>query len=488
MVRRNEGSQMYSAALILYLTAVVIVTAVNDGWSGRPDPLMHQLLLLPFLGVLGWSVAGLLGKTAAHVHERLRTSSVVTVLAGACVAFELLFGPELLYERHHFARFGYVLPEAIATICCLAIVLGAAAAFWRPTGKRTLIAVLWVYGAGLLLAIRCFPLNYLRSDMLPVIVWADQRLLAGLDPYATMHVGGRLYDFPYLPGMLLAFLPAVAAHVDVRFVCLGCVLTLSVLIYAGASEYRRVEVALLIGVFVLSPFLQYRHDLYLEPHWCALTASIVLLHWRRFLWGAAAFGVSMGLYQLSWVLFPFLVLFAFHRGGWREASRTVLVAFLAMLAVVGPFLRSASGRIASNTVGQWSRLPHALADPINLSYWVTFLVRPDQLKWVQLLALSVLFGYCVLCGRCRTLTDMLRWMSWALALFIALNVLVDGYFYLTLLLLLLLYTAAVTNIWPQPETEADVSRTMGGESAGLRESRSHPVASCERLSRATASE
>jgi hypothetical protein len=100
---------------------------------------------------------------------------------------------------------------------------------------------------------------------------------------------------------------------------------------------------------------------------------------------------------------------------------------------------SARERIESNTVGQWSRLPHALADPINVSYWLTYLVRPDQLKWLQAAVLVGLFVSCWITGRCSTLADTLRWMCVALALFIPMNVLVDGYFYLTLLLMLLLF-------------------------------------------------
>ena len=309
-----------------------------------------------------------------------------------------------------------------------------------------------MYGAGLLLAIESFPLNYLRSDMLPVIVWADGRLVHHLDPYITMHVGNRLYDFPYLPGMLVAFLPAVAIHGDVRFVDLVCVLGAAIAIYLTADDSRRLEAAVLIGLFVLCPFLQYRHDLYLQPHWFALTAAVVLAQRRSFVWAAVAFGASMALYQLSWVLLPFFVLYAFRRGSWTEAAKTVVLAVAAMLAIVGPFLRSAMARISSNTVGQWSHLPHALADPMNLSYWLTFLVRPDQLKWVQLAVMTVIFVYCVMRQRCRTLVDTLRWMSVALALFIALNVLVDGYFYLTLLLLLLLFTCAAIGVWPQSDT------------------------------------
>ncbi len=64
-----------------------------------------------------------------------------------------------------------------------------------------------------------------------------------------------------------------------------------------------------------------------------------------------------------------------------------------------------------------------------------------------------MFFYCLGKGRCRTLEDTLRWMGAALAVFIALNVLVDGYFYLTLLLLLLIYTLSAEGVWTLQEPE-----------------------------------
>lgn len=427
----------------------VVATLVNDGWSGRPTGITHQLIVLPFTLFFLFGCCVLLrskvipGRSDSEGWTRYVHSALLALLT----SFELVSLMAFWYESKHFARFGYSLPLLPA---CFAgfIVLVAIATLWLSrTGFVTLTGVLVSYLAGMALAIRCFPLNYLRSDMLPVVLWADERLIRHANPYGTMHVADRLYDFPYLPGMLVAFLPAVAARVDLRWVTMTCVIGSALLIY-GASEQRfRREAALIMGIFVLSPFLQYRHELYLAPHWLALTGGIVLLQYRRFAWAAITFGVSMALYQLSWVLFPFLLLYSFRRGGMRELIRTLVLSLAGMAVVVGPFLRSALHRIASNTVGQWSLLPHALADPMNLSYWLTFLVRPDQLKWVQLVLLTGIFAFCVFRGTCGSLADMLRWMCVALTIFIALNVIVDGYFYLTLLLLMLMFTFSAAGIW-----------------------------------------
>ncbi len=459
---RQEGMRNgFQTKARWFVATAWIIDLSNDGWSGRPSPSTHQCLLLPIALAFTYSLFRLLKpQPNGLTSERGKVGSTFLALTMLCCLFEVLSIGGFLYEGHHFAQFGYVLPgTAIMGLTGLSIA-GFLFAAWRPTGVSALGSMLLSYIAGVALAIAYFPLNYLRSDMLPVILWADERLTSRLNPYTTMHVGARLYDFPYLPGVLLAYLPAVLVHADLRCVNLACDVALGLISYAAARQTERRAAALLLGIFLLSPFLQYRHDLYLAPHWLTLVLAVALMRWRHFAWAALIFGFSIGVYQLSWVIFPFLVLNAYRRGSWREAINFTAMSGAGMLAVVGPFFFSASQRIASNTIGQWSKLPHALADPINLSYWVTFVVRPDHLKWVQLAVLTALFGFCVIKGRCCSLVDTLRWMSVALAIFIALNVLVDGYFYLTLLLLLLLYTFLATGVWPDP-VEIGSPRSLG---------------------------
>ncbi len=451
------------SAALWYTVLVVVVAFVNDGWSGRPSPLLHQLLLIPV--TLAFTTCALLLLRAPWRSDL--TGFPFRTCLGICVAFEALSWVSILYERHHFSRFGYGF--GLARFAGLVGICAAAGtwALWKRTPVAVFAACLSAYAADLVFSIWSFPLNYLRSDMLPVILWADDRLVHGASPYGTIHVGARLYDFPYLPGMLLAYLPAVAVHIDERTVNLICMLVLSTVLFWAARADRRLEAALLIAVFLLSPFLQYRHELYLAPHWLLLVVSFVLMQRGRFGWGALIFGFSMAVYQLSWVLFPFMVLNALWRRGWAETLKIAAIGLVGMLAVLGPFLAAATRRIANNTVGQWSQLPHALADPINVSYWLTFAVRPDHLKWVQLAEMSIIFAYCVLRRRCETLTDMFRWMTGALAVFIASNVLVDGYFYLTWLLLALVYTISVTGIWTDPALVGAQQRLRRTSGPGL---------------------
>jgi hypothetical protein len=433
-----------------YFTALLLlVNFVGDGWTIHPGKISHQILLLPATALFFWCLYQLLRSdpSAPAVRWTVRRALLLTLL------FELLFVALYLYECRHFAAFGYRahrLPAAV--LLGMALTLLALTLRARVSAGFVSAATLFAAAGGLLLAIISFPLNYLRSDMLPVIFWADRSLLQGIDPYTTLHVANRLYDFPYLPGMMLAFYPFAALGLDLRFGSMVYILAAAALVYWAACPERRLFSAALVGLLLLCPFLQYRHELYLQPHWLTLVLVFVLMQRRHFAWAALVFGVSMAIYQFSWILFPFFVLNALRRRGWGEAVKLTVVGALGALLVVGAFLRSASHRIASNTVGQWGKLSHhAIAAPINLSFWATYLIHPDKLLRLQAALMIAIFLYCVARGRCADFTDTLRWMIIALTTFVLFNVLIDGYFFLMLLVPMLVYTCVASGWWSEPQ-------------------------------------
>lgn len=440
-----------------FTLALVIVTVVGDGWSGRPVGVRHQLLLLPCTAFFCWSLWKLLFGDQVAGGLLWRPCRAIWL----CGAFELMSIALFFYEAHHFAAFGYSIRPAIeATFLVLLCGLIAFACLWDLTALRMLLIFIAVYGLGVLLAIVSFPLNYLRSDMLPVILWADSNLIHHINPYATMLVGSRVYDFPYLPGMLLAYLPFAA--LDLRFasiIALGCA---AILCFRYARAEFRWHVSSLLGLFLLCPFLQYRHDLYLQPHWLTLVGAFLLMQRRRYLWGAFVLGLGMAIYQFSWIILPFVLLNALWRRGWMESLKVALAAGAGALLLAGPFLRSAFGRISSNTVGQWGRFEHAIAEPMNLSYWLTYAIHPDKLLRLQAVLMVAVFMWCVLQRRCATLEDTLRWTVVALAVFILCNSIVDGYFFLMLLVPMLLFTL-VANGW----LESPDAVGRGGSSSPL---------------------
>jgi hypothetical protein len=433
-----------------YFTALLlIVNLVGDGWTNRPSPTVHQFLLLPLTALFCWCLYQLLrpDPTALPIAWTTRRALLLTLL------FEISLVLLYVYECRHFAAFGYRAHPVEATILLGgALILLVLTLRARVAADFVLAATLFASAAGLLLAIVSFPLNYLRSDMLPVIFWADRSLLLRTDPYATLRVAERLYDFPYLPGMMLAFYPFAALGLDLRFGSMVYIIELAALVYWAARPERRLPVAALLGLFLLCPFLQYRHELYLQPHWLSLVLVFVLMQRRHFAWAAIVFGVSMAIYQFSWILFPFFLLNGLRRRGWGEALKLTGLGVLGALVVAGPFLRSASQRIANNTVGQWGSLSsHARADPINLSFWATYVIAPDKLLRLQAVLMIGIFVFCFVRGRCEDFTDTLRWMILALTTFVLFNVLVDGYFFLMLLVPMLVYTCVANGWWAEAQ-------------------------------------
>ena len=431
-----------------FTALLVLVNLVSDGWSGRPSPFSHQLLLLPVTAGFLYCLYRFLNVSPEGGETFFWTSQRALGLA---VLFQSVFLGLYLYECNHFAFLGYHYEPSLACFVFLPAFALLMLAIRRPfSASLIFVATIASYLAGMIVAIASFPLTYLRSDMLAVIFWANNNLLHHVDPYTTVYVADRVYDFPYLPGMFLAYTPFAAMHADLRSGCAFYVLASAALIYLAARKENQLEVAALLATLLLCPFLQYRHELYTQPYWFTLVAALVLMQRRRFAWAAVTFGVSMAIYQLSWVIFPFFVLYAFRRRGWLEALKLSVFAVLAALVMDGPFLVSAFHRVASNTVGQWSLMTRADADPINLAYWVTYVIAPAHLQRLQAALMIGMFTWCVVKKRCVTSADTVRWMVAGLAVFLLFNVIIDGYFYLTLMVLALGYTCIANNWWTDP--------------------------------------
>ena len=168
--------------------------------------------------------------------------------------------------------------------------------FWRPEESSAgyfFGTVIVSYVAVYLLSIWSFPVNVQRSDMLPLLSEAGKVLLGGQNPY-------RIYQFPsetvflnILPGTVLAFVPAVLTHLDLRFVNIIYVSILALIIYRTTEvRYRREVVALLgtnspVALSSISPRDIHRTSLAVD---CDLDAAVatratevgVILVWSQY--------------------------------------------------------------------------------------------------------------------------------------------------------------------------------------------------------------
>lgn len=436
----------------LFLLLLLFLNLQGDGFRLSADLRTDQLLLLPLTLLFCALLAMLLWHRGDRLHPRLAAFADSRTLLAITAATLAPTSALLVASAHHYAAFRYrlalwptVIVFAGAALLLLSNLRHSEPAV-KPSGLVTsvLIASLAVQ----LLCLHSFPLDVRRSDMLPLLAAAGRALHLGIDPY-------RLYTFPtetvlltYLPGTLLAYLPATLLHLDLRLTNLVCLTLLVLLVARAAVPAHSRQLTALLAIWLLSPYLVYRHEIYTPPHWLALVAALLLLHRGRLVASAVVFGLSIALSQFSWILFPFVLLHMWER---RRTRHTLLYAALALLTagiLVLPFVAWSPHDFLFGVLSHWQQQTVSTR-PVNLSFWLATMLSPRALEPAQLLALFGMFLVSIARHSCRSFTGLLRVLSLALAGFILLNILIWGYFFLLLELLLLLFVASA-NGWLRP--------------------------------------
>lgn len=434
---------------MLMLAAIIgLIGAQGDGWGG----IHSQVVLLPvtFCFLL---VCIVLYKpnllTARSPFSRMVPPIPLWRLAlGIALVFQFFSFVLFFIEAKYYREFGYQLhvPTTLMVFGAVSIMLLTILFRREPKAWHLLLSVLGADAAVYLLSIYSFPINVRRSDLLPVISAGNESLLAGVNPY-------HLYTFPnekdlltYLPGTWLPFLPFTMLGIDLRIANILFTVAATLCVYlASHSRYRR-EVVGLFGLLLMCPYLQYRHEIYIQPHWLSLAVCFLLLQRRRVLGAAAAFGWSMAVSQFSWILLPFLLLYVFRRFGLRRAAEALIVAGLVFAVIVGPFLSWSVQAFTYSVLTHWAELPVVIVRSMNLSYWVTRFLPISALQPAQAIVVGALLLYCVLRVKFTSLADCFQWMSISLLSFILLNRLVWGYLYLSLAFVMILSVVA-RNRW-----------------------------------------
>ncbi len=454
MQRRTEELASGGRGRLVVLLLLAIALEGDGLWMG-PLHSGRQFVLtiggLAFLSVVCLFVRNsFVGSRMARSWVGLPSGNQGGVRVGLrprlCLLATLEICSGLLFTAaaRHYASEGYRLrPLAVALGFGLPAALFLVLAFRaRPARARS---VLGVVGLGLvslfLLAISSCPLRVERSDMLPLIEAADTVALHGHNPYHLYRFATESVLLTYLPGTWAAFLPSSLLGMDPRWVTLACDLLLLLLIYRGVKPEFRLQAAVILGVFFCSPYLQYRHELYTSPHWLCLTASLLLMCRGSLSWSAFWMGVSIAMSQFSWVVFPIFLLFWWQAHGSRAFRRAASISVGTAAVLVLPFLLLSPGSFLYGTLGHWEGQAVS-ARVINLSYAAAAVVGSRHLAVVQGIVVGAWIAYSMARRSCRTPTRCLGQMCVALTLFVLLNILVWGYFFLLIGLLLVLYTFA----------------------------------------------
>lgn len=457
----ESGSEFSSQGrVLLFLVFILFVSVQRDGfWRLSLVPEHKGLLELSALLVLvllqfvfSERVSGWLGKRL--FPSRTPVFRAVTLVAAVMQAAS---GVLFMLSAQYYRSLGYLFfPRPTLLVFGFASVLLVTFAVWpRPVAARTLLTGIMVIVASVFaLTIASFPVVVGRSDMLPLISAAGSSLLAGQNPY-------HFYGYPlnnlfltYLPGTWLAYFPAILLHLDLRWVTLFCECLVMFVVYRSVRRENRLAATSLLAVFFCSPFLQYRHEIYTAPHWLILTASLLLGFRKRVWWSGVLMGVSLAMSQFSWVVFPFYLLFWLQSYGWRKALCAAMASIAGAFVIAGPFILWSPKALIFGVLGHWQTVGMN-ARPANLSYGVAGLVGRGHLQLVQAAVIIALLLFCVMTRSCSTTVGAMRWITTAVLLFVLLNFIVWGYFFLLVLLLTLVGTLAANDWLTQENDELD---------------------------------
>ena len=233
----------------------------------------------------------------ASAAARERLDRIFSPLAeGRLWLWGLLLGNLVLFwlEAYRFRDFGYRGPWPHLFLGLLA----------TPWIRRDRLWVSCLLNLGFLAAsIFTFPLHEQRSNMLPLIQEGLNQWRNGQSPYGPLVMSYATDRMPFLPGTLFSQLPAWSLGLDPRWntllfraVWMGLLLR-----QLGKREVHPAWVNVL-HFFVLSPFLNFRHELYFE-----FFLLLMALYWvfPRLRWLTLPLMVVTR--QWAWVLAPFAV-------------------------------------------------------------------------------------------------------------------------------------------------------------------------------------
>ena len=480
MTARNDSARPVAGPEVAVLTDALrvlafgacglLVSAKADGRFPFPDSLsetVFQLALLPYTLALCAAVAVFLmapqltRALSPRLPRRLITVPPLTYGLGVGLFFAGLTLVVLRLETRQYSSFGYALPPRCFTALGLLVALLCA---WLVLRRRTgawhmLLVAASVYAAAQLASLVYFPLHPGRSDMLPLIAAACRRFCDGQSPYG-LHLLPHAVPLTYLPGTWLAFAPAVCAHLDPRLIHVLGTLAATGLLYMAAARERRATVAVLAALFLLMPYLEYRHELYLGPLWLALALLTLCLARGRALAAGLAMGWACASSQFAWILLP-----AFGACVWRTCgARRAASALAAVAAVAGvlvaPFALWAPEPFFQGVFGHWGQTLNATT--ANLSFFIARALRIEGLRavqWSTWVGLTLL-----LTRRLRSAAGFFSGASVLLGAFVLLNSVVWVYFYLTVFFLMIASVAAERSHLPETQLPGDYSGASSEES------------------------
>ena len=318
--------EIFPSLAILLIVLQNLAFGKHLPWDLLPFGLGRVLWGLLSVWLVAWIV-----RPSFPRPETVQTQSSRRIVLIAFALGNLVFAA---FSYSRLGQFGYEFPWAHLVVLAICI----------PWLRADRLWVSFALNLGLMLAsIVHFPIHADRSDMIPVLKQGLDFWAQGLDPYSPFELSGRVNRMGYLPGTLFSQIPAWVADLDLRWNTVLYRAAWMFLVLRTVRKQNWVEsrpgVIAALHFFALSPYFNFRHELYFEAFFLGFAVFVLIPRVR--VWILPALILTR---QWAWVMAPFLALIACSSEG-RLRGRKVSQLFLSSVVSLGTviiLLRSGS--------------------------------------------------------------------------------------------------------------------------------------------------
>ena len=455
MDKPNEEDPFINIQLIALSFMMILLSIKSDRYFPFPSmpDFSFQVLLIPYTLLFLLTAFFLLfpEQTPLFIKSFANKLSTLHLAIVIAILFETMTFVLLFVQNVRYKEFGYKLDMLLTGILILIIFFGLFGIFfWQKSRSIYLFILASIsYTSIYILSIFSFPLHPYRSDMLPLIVAGCKNFLMGSNPYTFYHIPHSL-TMTYLPGLWLSFLPSAIFGFDPRIINLFCIiLSITIIFLFGHNQEKA---AIFLSIFLLNPYFQYRHEIYLGVVFLGLSLAYVLLINNKPILSSVFFGYAMTTYQFVWVIFPFYAAYIYNKYGKKTAFIVIGIVTTIFVVMIGSFFVWSPSDFILGVFQHWANTGDV--PTVNLAYFVTYIIPWDYLLYLQ--GFMMIIFFLVAFKKLIFLRETIRWMTIGLLVFIILNRIIEVYFFLLVFLLMTMYILTYNIIAPQDHIHTDV--------------------------------
>lgn len=289
-----------------WIVFFLILLVRGDGYFPLPKTinpsLFRSIVFFQTILLVGCFILILvcLFKTENQINFKISDKKMISVIS---ISYVLILILDLIQEKR-FQQFGYsnhfkTLLLFVFISVFLLTILWNKNRFWAILVSALVLKLYPIFN---------YPLISMRSDMLPIIQKAAGSMLNGLNMYQYYLLDNQVFTQTVrFPGIVVAYIPAVILHLDLRFILLISELLFFYMVYKkwGESSYFIPGLALLL----FFPYWHYRHELYETPFWVILLATVLSLEKKQPFLHFILFAVLFSFHQWGILFAPFFFIY-----------------------------------------------------------------------------------------------------------------------------------------------------------------------------------